>query len=208
MSLRVAWGKVPYEEARERAAQALPAGERFVQNEVAFPARKLPKPWRWNRPRVLVGHRLPGDRWEGFKRSFWRIYWLYDAIVAPILDPFGWSRKKGKPLKGGWGSLAGGLATALWPRVPTTDALPVLQLTDRHLHVSYVQRGRRRGELGTVEPGWSVAAGQVAWVRHRGDIDADTFEFGFTDDSWARVQLRSQHAVYFTECFPKGPSRT
>ncbi|MFF8791187.1 MULTISPECIES: hypothetical protein [unclassified Streptomyces] len=203
MSLRVAWGKVPYKEARERATQALPTGERLVQAEVAFPGRKLPTPWRWNRPRVLVGHRLPGDRWEGTKRAFWWIFWRLDAILVTGPELFGGRRPKGKALKGGWGSLGGGLATALWPRVPTTDALPVLQLTDRHLHVSYVQRGRRRGELGAVEPGWSVAAGEVAWVRHRTDIDADTFEFGFTDGSWARVQLRSQHAVYFTKCFPQ-----
>ncbi|MFB6437368.1 hypothetical protein ACFCVY_11375 [Streptomyces sp. NPDC056411] len=203
MSLRVAWGRVPYKEARERAATALPAGERLVANEVALPGRKLPKPWRWNRPRVLVGHRLPGDRWEGAKRFFWRIYWRADAILEPVPELFGGRRPKGKALQGGWGSLAGGLATALWPRVPTTDALPVLQLTERSLHLSYVQRGRRRGELGHVEPGWSVPADRVAQVRHRTDIDADTFEFGFTDGSWARVELRSQHAGYFTECFPR-----
>ncbi|AWN28006.1 MULTISPECIES: hypothetical protein [unclassified Streptomyces] len=202
MSLRVAWGKVPYKEARERAVQALPAGERLVQNEVAFPGWKLSKPWRWNRPRVLAGRRLPGDRWEGTKRAVWSIYWGIDAIIAPIPDLIE-GRRRGKPLKGGWGSLAGGLATALWPRVPTTDALSVIQLTDRRLHVSYVQRGRRRGELGAVEPGWSTAAEQVAWVRHRTDVDPDTFEFGFTDGSWVRVKLPSQHAVYLTECFPR-----
>ncbi|MFG2140319.1 hypothetical protein [Streptomyces sp. NPDC048650] len=203
MSIRVALGRVPYKEARERAATALPAGERLVQSEVVLPGRKLPKPWRWNRPRVLAGHRLPGDRWEGAKRAFWSIFRILDALLEPIPDLFGARRRKGKPLKGGWDSLAGGLATALWPRVPTTDALPVLQLTDRRLHLSYVQRGRRRGELGGTEPGWSVAADRVAWVRHRTDIDADTFEFGFTDGSWARVELRSQHAVSFTECFPR-----
>ncbi|MEU7150741.1 hypothetical protein AB0B15_22300 [Streptomyces sp. NPDC045456] len=200
MSLRVALGRVPYKEARERAGEALPGDERLVQNEVAFPGHRLPKPRRWNRPRVLAGRRLPGDRWEGAKR----VFWLVDAIIQPIPDLFGARRKKGKPLKGGWGSLAGQLATALWPRVPTTDALPVLQLTDRHLHVTYVQRGRRRGELGAVEAGWSTPVSQVAWIRHRTDIDADTYEIGFTDESWARVEMPSQHAVYFVECFPRG----
>jgi hypothetical protein len=144
---------------------------------------------------------MPGDRLAGFSRVFWRVAALPEALGFDWL--FEWRRKRGKPLKGGWDSLAGQLAAALWPVSRTTDVLSVLQLTDRLLRITYVQWGRRKGVgVGVVEHGWSTEAHHVAWIRRRTDVDADTYEIGFTDGSWARVGLPSQAAVSFFEAFP------
>jgi hypothetical protein len=193
--------RVPYKDARARAEEVLPAGERLRGSEVAVPGHRLPKPRRGRRPRVLRGLRMSGDRLAGFSRFFWRL------VSLPEIGGFDWlfesRRKRGKPLQGGWNSLAGGLAAALWPIARTTGVLPVLQLTDDKLRVAYVQRGRRKGApLGAVEHGWSIEAHQVAWIRHRTDIDPDAYEVGFTDGSWARVALPGQGAAYFYEAFP------
>ncbi|MFG2552364.1 hypothetical protein [Streptomyces sp. NPDC048581] len=63
----------------------------------------------------------------------------------------------------------------------------VLLLTDRHLRVTYVQRGRRSAKLGQAEPGWAVDIRQVTWLRNRDDVSNKNYEIGFTDGSWACV---------------------
>ncbi|MGP3981256.1 hypothetical protein [Streptomyces sp. KR80] len=115
---------------------------------------------------------------------------------------FEWERKRGKPLKGGWNSLAGQLAIALHPRAKTTGVLQVLQLTERRLHVVYVQHGRQKGDIGVVEPGWSTDVRQVAWLRDRTAVYHDTYEIGFEDGSWVRVWLRGPELDAFLACFP------
>jgi hypothetical protein len=203
MSLPVDFRHVPYKDVRARAAEALPDGERLLGSEVTLPGHRLPKPRRGRRPRVLLGLRMPGDRLAGVSRVFWRLVPLPEIGGFDWL--FEWRRRHGKPLEGGWNSLGGHLAAALWPVSKTTGVLPVLQLTDRRLRIAYVQRARRRGarQLGVVEQGWSTEAHHVAWIRHRTDVDADTYEIGFTDGSWARVCLPSHGAVNFFQAFPE-----
>ncbi|SDP65518.1 hypothetical protein SAMN04487981_13142 [Streptomyces sp. cf386] len=174
-------------EAEERAAQVLPAGERLVAGQPAWPGQRVPKPRRGRRPRVLRGLRMPGDRWEGVKARLLFLLVVTDLLGALFEALFDWERKKGKPLKGGWNCLAGQFAVALHPISRTTGVVQVLQLTDRKLRVTYVQRGRRRDELGHAEPGWAVDIRQVAWLRDRRDVANKNYEIGFVDGSWARV---------------------
>lgn len=96
---------------------------------------------------------MPGDRWEGVKTRLLFLLVVTDLLGALFEALFDWERKKGKPLKGGWNSLAGQFAAALHPISRTTGVVRVLQLTDRKLRVTYVQRGRRSDELGQAEPG-------------------------------------------------------
>ncbi|MGP4002264.1 hypothetical protein [Streptomyces sp. 8N706] len=132
---------------------------------------------------------MPGDRWEGAKKRFWAVFFL--AFFWENLGGFDWlfewERKKGKPLKGGWNSLAGQFAAALYPRSKTTGVVQVVQLTDQRLRITYVQRGRRRGDVGTSEPGWNADVQQVAWLRDRSDVSPGNHEIGFVDGSWVRV---------------------
>ncbi|GAA4075223.1 hypothetical protein [Streptomyces shaanxiensis] len=174
-------------EAEERAARVLPAGERIVAGQPVWPGQRVPKPRRGRRPRVLHGLRMPGDRWEGVKTRLLFLLVVTDLLGALFEALFDWERKKGKPLKGGWNSLAGQFAAALHPVSKTTGVVQVLLLTDRQLRVTYVQRGRRRDELGHAEPGWAVDIQQVAWLRNRHDVSNKNYEIGFADGSWARV---------------------
>lgn len=208
MNVPVDFRRVPYNDIRARAHGAVPDGERLLGGEIVWPGHRLRKPRRSRRPQVLRGLRMPGDRLMGVSRAVTRLVRL--PFFGGFDWLFEWQRRRGKPLQGGWDSDGGQLAAALWPVSRTTDAVPVLQLTDRRLQIVYVQRARRgtAKQLGTVEPGWSTQAHKVAWIRHRADIDADTYEIGFTDGSWVRVRLPSQRAVRFFEAFPESCRRS
>ncbi|MFD7297913.1 hypothetical protein ACFV9W_31905 [Streptomyces sp. NPDC059897] len=180
-----------HSDIEQRAVNTLPPGTHVHAATVVHPGPRLRRPTRRHRPRVLVGERLPGDRWAGFKRGIWGIFRLYD-IVAPDLDPFWWmhrnrTRRAGKPLTGGRGSLAGRLASALYPRVPTTGAATVLLLTDRDVTLVYVQRSRRGDRLGAAEAGWSVPARDLVSVTHQPQAGADACDLTFSDQSVVRV---------------------
>ncbi|MET8679867.1 hypothetical protein ABZW18_20370 [Streptomyces sp. NPDC004647] len=147
---------------------------------------------------------MPGDRWEGAKSLIGRLFVLEGVVSSLGLDLlFERERKRGKPLKGGWKSLAGQFAAALHPRAKTTGVVHVIQLTDRRLWITYVQRGRRNGDLGEVEPGWSVDIRQVAWLRDRRDVAPDNHEIGFVDGSWAGVHFSAPGSISFIEFFPR-----
>ncbi|MFI6008344.1 hypothetical protein ACIBAG_05885 [Streptomyces sp. NPDC051243] len=176
-------------DVEERAARVLPAGERLVAGQQVRRGKRVPKPRRGRRPRVLRGLRMPGDRWEGAKAWFWFFLAVMDLPGALFDALFDWGRKKGKPLKGGWNSLAGQFAAALHPLSKTTGVVRVVVLTDRQLRVVYVQQGRRSGELGRAESGWAVDVRQVAWLRNRDDVSNKNYELGFADGSWARVHF-------------------
>ncbi|WP_306323316.1 MULTISPECIES: hypothetical protein [unclassified Streptomyces] len=180
-----------HSDIEQRAVAALPPGTRVHAATVVRPGPRLRRPARRHRPRVLVGQRLPGDRWAGFKRGVWGGFRLYD-IFAPDLDPFWWlhrnrTRRAGKPLTGGRGSLAGRFASALYPRVPTTDAATVLLLTDRDAMLVYVQRSRRGDQLGATEPGLTVPAHDLLSVTHQPQAGSDACDLTFTDQSVVRV---------------------
>lgn len=65
----------------------------------------------------------------------------------------------------------------------------VLQLTDRRLTMSYVQRARERKLYGVAQTGWEVPADQVAWLR-KAPRDFGVYDVGFVDGSWARVSFK------------------
>ncbi|MET8677855.1 hypothetical protein ABZW18_09735 [Streptomyces sp. NPDC004647] len=146
---------------------------------------------------------MPGDRWEGAKSWAWAVLAVVDLPYAIFDRLFDWrSRKKGKPFSGGWNSLAGQFAAALHPRSRTTGVAQLVQVTNRRLRVTYLQRGRRSNELGAVESGWTTDIHQVAWLRNRRDVGDDNYELGFIDGSWARVRLAAPRQTSFIRSFP------
>ncbi|MFG2191799.1 hypothetical protein [Streptomyces sp. NPDC048639] len=203
MMVNVSRRSVPFGEAESRGAQVLTADERLVASQLMWPGQRMPKPSRRRRPQVLRGLRMPGDRWEGAKSRAWGLLAVVDlpyAIFDRLFDCR--PRKKGKPLSGGWNSLAGQFAAALHPRSRTTGVVQLVQVTDRRLRITYLQRGRRSNELGAAESGWSTDLHQVAWLRNRRDVGDDNYEIGFVDGSWARVRLAPPRQTSFIRSFP------
>lgn len=156
---------------------------------------------------------MPGDRWEGAKDRAWAtlksLGWPYRKVQAF----FDWltsfidgTQVSDEDVK--WRSTAGQFAAALHPRARTTDATYVVQLTDRHLRVTYVQCARVQGSrLGAVQPGFVIDRARVAWLRARPDLNRGCYEFGFVDGSWARVALHAPRRRDFVDQFPLGPPR-
>ena len=109
-------------------------------------------------------------------------------------------KSKKKALFGDWDSIAGRLAGSLVPRSRVTvEAL--MAVTDRNLYVLWVEAYLpRRGEPLPPVVGWHTDRQNLQWVRHRRDRSKGTYELGFTDGSWARVELdgeREEAAAMF-----------
>lgn len=157
-------------DSETRAAQVLDPTERLVAGARVRPGRGLPYPWWWQRPRVLRGLRMPGDR-RNVARETWdflldqggpalwrfkRLKRLFGRLYARL------SGERHRPFVGGRSSLAWRLVVALQPRSGIARVMCVLQLTDRRLVMTYVQRARARKLYGVAQTGWEVPADQVA----------------------------------------------
>lgn len=181
----------------ERVISALPGGETFrsaFQPDFASyrNGRKTYAPDEF-RPEVFVGVSMPGDGWGRFIGLIGRILIndVMNTTVEDSADPG--LREEYKQDKevfwGSWESRAGRLLAGLYPR-SRTGAIPLLVLTSHNLRVVYVQR--RRGSFSKLgeatELGWSCPLTEHAWVREHPHTDK-SFEFGFTDGSWAVLQF-------------------
>ncbi len=191
-------------QALERAAALLPPGERLAGAHHTGLFDRMPRPRRKRCPVVFQGKRMPGDRlarFLGFALLVASIEWKpVDAAVEAVTER---ERFKGQPFFGGWDSLAGQLAGALRPRAKT-GVETVLLLTDRRMHVAYVQHSLLTRRLGSqAAPGWSVDLGQLAWVRDRSDLRGGTHEIGFVDGSWATVRFAGSGWSSFAGLFPR-----
>ncbi|MBU7599353.1 hypothetical protein JGS22_017455 [Streptomyces sp. P38-E01] len=204
-------------EVVERAALVLPADERLVASHHLGPGYRLRRPRRGRRPLAFDGLRMPGDRWRGFWRALGRCLSVGLLLWGLLGYPFSLlleylserhPRGRGRALGGGWDSQAGRFAAALFPRAPTTGVTHVVQLSDRHLRVAYVQCARAHPSmLGAVDSGFVVDRTEVVWLRPRPDISRQSCEFGFRDGSWARVSLAAPSRRDFLDRFPEGPPR-
>ena len=195
-------------DAETRAAEVLEPAERLVASARVRPGRGLPYPQRWNRPRVLRGLRMPGDRRDVARRvvdfvfdgggpsvfRFKRLRRLFGRLFARL------GGERYRPLGGGRSSLAWSLVVALQPRSGITRVVCVLQLTDRRLAMTYVQRARERKRYGAVEAGWEVPADHLAWLR-KAPKGFGVYDVGFVDGSWARVAFKG-HPRPFVEARP------
>lgn len=199
-------------EIEQRAAEVLAPEERLLASQFLGPGHRLRRRRGGRRPWVFDGLRLPRDRRVGIERKVLSalLWWLilaypFALLLDLLLDWY--PRGKGPALRGGRNSLAGRFAAALHPRARTTGVAYAVQVTDRHLRVTYVQRSRDGRQLGAVQPGFTADRSQVAWLRHRPDIDRRAHELGFTDGSYARIALRPPVRRHFTAVFPPGPPR-
>ena len=173
--------------ATERAAAVLPPGERVVAGHPIEAGEQLPEPPRQFRHQAFAAQRTAGDRLvDGMGRAERGLHRLNP--VNAVVDRFDDRHHRDTlQLSGGWQSLAGQLAAALRPRC-SFRYLPVLLVTEQHLHVVRVRlAGNRREPMAgapAVEHAWRAERRQAAWVRNRTDVRHGTHEAGFTDGSW------------------------
>lgn len=202
-------------EVETRAAKVLEPAERLVASSRVASDADVPEPWRWSKPRVLRGMRMPGDRRHYAKglllacltgpSSSKRLERLFCRGIARLTG------ERHRPFGGGRSSLAWKLVVALHPRPAISGGVCVLQLTDRRLVATYVQQARRCERYGAAEAGWEVPANQLAWLRMTDGPSrhsSGTYDVGFVDGSWSRVTLYGDPRpfVYALPAFVEKPS--
>ncbi|GAA4075156.1 hypothetical protein [Streptomyces shaanxiensis] len=174
-------------EARIRARAALPAGERLTDSHVVAIGEGVPTPPNRMRRDLFSEARSTSDRWLTRAARTEQFLDRMNPVNAAV-DAFDNRRKyKEQALFGDWGSAAGQMASALQPR-EECDAVSVLLLGDRGLHLVHVQMSPDGREVGPgIQYGWGVPRSRVAWIRKRNGARHGTHEIGFDDGSWVSV---------------------
>ncbi|WP_031481485.1 hypothetical protein [Streptomyces bicolor] len=172
-------------EARGLARAALPAGERLVDSHVVAIGEGVPTPPQRLRPDLFPEAGSTADRLLARAGRAGRVLDRLNPVNAAVdaID----NRGREQALSGDWASAAGQLACALQPR-EGCDALSLLLLGDRGLHVIHVQKSPDGHKAGPgSQYGWGVPLTRVAWIRKRNGAKYGTHDIGFDDGSWVRV---------------------
>lgn len=174
-------------EAVRRAGAALPAGERLVDSHVVESGEGVPTPPNRLRPVVFPQAEAATGGWLLRADKAERVLDRLNPVNAAV-DAFHHRGRAGaRALTGDWGSAAGQLTCALRPR-DERDAVSVLVLGDRGLHVIHVRKSPDgRSVVPGTRYGWGVPLGRVALFRRRNDVKHGTHEIGFDDGSRVSV---------------------
>ncbi|MFI7094956.1 hypothetical protein [Streptomyces lydicus] len=146
------------------------------------------------RPRVLAGHRMPGDGWA---RAVSFFPFLLKVVINDLPNPGKGSddpahrvtsQQRNSRFFGTWESLAGQLMAASQP-LCTGGVVTAVAVTDCALHFVYWQNRRWGVKIGDAyELGPVFRRDNIAWTRRRGKHGGDV-QIGFVDGSWGTLLL-------------------
>ncbi|MGW7572584.1 hypothetical protein [Streptomyces sp. NPDC054765] len=157
------------------------------------------------RPRVLVGHRMPGDGWA---RAFSFIPFVLKVAINDLPSPGTGSddpthrvtsQKRNSRFFGTWDSLAGKLMAASQP-LCTGGVVTAIAVTERNVRFIYWQNRRWGVKIGDAhEMGPCFRRDSIAWTRLRRQRGGDV-QIGFADGSWGTLLIPA--AAAFLAAFP------
>ncbi|GGN60744.1 hypothetical protein GCM10012285_59060 [Streptomyces kronopolitis] len=157
------------------------------------------------RPKVLVGHRMPGDGWA-------RVFSVFGLILKLVINDLPspgkgsddpeyrvTAQQRNHRFFGTWDGLAGRIMAASQP-LCTGGVVTAIAVSESTLRFVYWQNRRWGVKIGDAyEMGPCFRRDTIAWTRRRGKRGGDV-QIGFVDGSWGTLLLPA--ATEFLAEFP------